>query len=528
MPDESRAAATGTGHTPEEIRGWRHARLVAAWDPAGRHITRVGFASLNQADLWGRDAVAVCRRNPVSHRAPEPGCKCGFYSKTSREEIMRGEYPGQLARDRTIVLCRVRLSGDVIEGETGWRASHQRVEQVIVDEECAGCGAESSWLGVNPDITGGLFITGDGAWVGLSAYCEGCAPELRVTFEEAAAELGTPVVRGQVRDAAAQEEANPFAGSHWQAPKATTHEEARAQRIRRGVGTFIITWMTAAAAAAAIWATRAGVGAEWWVRGGRPVGAGLAGAHLLFWLMAILWAVCAVGSYESSRRGRVCQLAPPDSWTARLWPGRLRLSPPTPEQYRHQWAAAVSALFSAVSLWLAGGVGMAMIAAGAAAGIWVTQKTTRSNIFWALTLVAFIGGAYQHVGVPHVWGLTQHEDGAVRVEVLREESFAASAVGAVKPGHYITEGDIQLLAPDPKLATYWGLEDHTCVAVRAADEEAGHTYQAGPENIVAAWQTDDKLCRRDELAQHIEGIETEIEGIETEIEGIETEGADDA
>lgn len=493
-------AHTDPQTSPDVITGWRHARLVVVWRPGAKRPQQMGFASLNQADLWGRDAEAVCRRHPVEHHAPEPGCKCGFYSKADRAEIMRGEYPGQLSRDRTVVLCAVRLSGNIIEGETGWRASHQRVENVIVDQNCAQCGQPSTKLAVNPDPGSGLFITAEGAWAYVSAYCDSCAPTHQISFEEAAAMLGADVAQGQVHDDAEGEpkRPNPFGAPHWQNRHLSPDEERR-EKFRRGVGSFNVAWVTVAAAIAAAEATKAGWGAELWVGGGKPAGAELPSAHLLLWVMALCWGVTVAVCRINALTDRPLQLAEPNRWWGWIWgKDQLRLAPPNAEQRRQNRCALASAAITAVSVYLAGGVGLIFIAAAAAAAMWAVQRSTRQHIMWTLTTVAAVGFVYLLAVVPHTWTATAGEAG-VTVELLAESEWQGSSVGAVKAGHYIAEGRVQLVGVTPELAEAWGLADgSTCALTTPSEEPAGgaKTYHASSSEVIAAWKTEDGICRR--------------------------------
>ena len=81
------------------------------------------------------DATAKCSAWPrpeVPHEAPDVNCKCGLYALDDAADVSYGY------RD-TEHLATVELFGTVIVGETGWRASRQRILDIALGTSCRAC-----------------------------------------------------------------------------------------------------------------------------------------------------------------------------------------------------------------------------------------------------------------------------------------------------------------------------------------------------------------------------------------------------
>jgi hypothetical protein len=126
-------AELDTGPIPdfiEPLEAWR------VWRVSMRQ-GRVVLQSLYAGVVWEPAAplVASCtgghrsrwtpwRRRPNDHRAPELDCRCGIYGVQSAAAARSYlETPPLLCRDDRVI-GRVALWGDVVEGPSGWRASH--------------------------------------------------------------------------------------------------------------------------------------------------------------------------------------------------------------------------------------------------------------------------------------------------------------------------------------------------------------------------------------------------------------------
>lgn len=154
-----------------DLVGWRRAGLVGLLD--GGQIVQVAFESVNQSDLFGRRALAVCRTS--HHTPPDPRCSCGFYALKERAPIRDGEHAGFAPRLSDVML-RVRLSGSVVEGERGLRASHQTVERVEMPALCTwgGCDRTPTRLYASSETAA---INLSGRWVRLHPICGSCSPD---------------------------------------------------------------------------------------------------------------------------------------------------------------------------------------------------------------------------------------------------------------------------------------------------------------------------------------------------------------
>lgn len=114
----------------EAVEAWRVWRVAM-------HHGHVVLQSLFAGAVWEPRAplVASCtgghrslwrpwRKKPNDHPAPELDCRCGIYGVQSVAAARSYlESPPLLSRDDRVI-GRVALWGDVVEGPSGWRASH--------------------------------------------------------------------------------------------------------------------------------------------------------------------------------------------------------------------------------------------------------------------------------------------------------------------------------------------------------------------------------------------------------------------
>lgn len=128
---ERRWASTPDADVDEPLRAVKWARIRA--DPAGGAATLAGLTVGSRYEVEG---VAACVRGCD---APGEGCDCGFYAvRPGSEDAVFDQIEG-LRRRPTSVRLEVEVSGDVLEFEHGYRASHQRVLRVVVGRRCASC-----------------------------------------------------------------------------------------------------------------------------------------------------------------------------------------------------------------------------------------------------------------------------------------------------------------------------------------------------------------------------------------------------
>lgn len=131
-------AGTGTRpDLPEELDEHLTATMDGLWVVWAYKVARRAgdlFVPLTGGSGYPRDATAECRRprGRGLHRAPDPGCTCGFHALSSRR------LPGLPGRPGLTTLT-VALSGRVLALEWAgegvlWRAERQtvvRVEQAV-------------------------------------------------------------------------------------------------------------------------------------------------------------------------------------------------------------------------------------------------------------------------------------------------------------------------------------------------------------------------------------------------------------
>lgn len=182
-------AAAAESEDALPFRGWRAAGLVALIAADGS-VRQLAFESLNQPDIFGVEADAICRQR--FHRAPAESCSCGFYALADRNQILSGTFSGALSRDHNVILS-VAMSGLVVEGTRGLRASHQTVTGVEVASRCTFCPNPTTHL--TPSSP--LFTVPDGRWFTLIPVCgkhlPRNVPQLRgMPLEEVEERLGIP------------------------------------------------------------------------------------------------------------------------------------------------------------------------------------------------------------------------------------------------------------------------------------------------------------------------------------------------
>jgi hypothetical protein len=130
---------------PAAIVGWRSWSLVAAED--GLLLCSPSFTT-----LWrpGRETVASCKQRVWTgrvhesfrdHRAPDAVCACGIYASRSPRPAAAFLIDAELAQRRRRSLCsllgRVRLWGQVVEAEDGWRGERAYPERLYLLERPA-------------------------------------------------------------------------------------------------------------------------------------------------------------------------------------------------------------------------------------------------------------------------------------------------------------------------------------------------------------------------------------------------------
>jgi hypothetical protein len=140
-------AELDTGPIPdfaEPVEAWRVWRVSMSQG-------RVVLQSLHAGVIWEPEVplVASCtgrhrsrwspwRKKPNDHPAPELDCSCGIYGVRSAAAARSYlETPPLLCRDDRVI-GRVALWGDVVEGPSGWRASHAYPLELFVPAPAVG------------------------------------------------------------------------------------------------------------------------------------------------------------------------------------------------------------------------------------------------------------------------------------------------------------------------------------------------------------------------------------------------------
>lgn len=120
----------------EPVVGWR------VWDVVELD-GELRLCSLNFWTIWlpGQDTTAVCRRALADlnraglppHGAPAAGCTCGVYAtRTAGQVLSHARRFGLRADVVHRVVGRVRLWGEVVEADRGWRGEHAYPETLFV------------------------------------------------------------------------------------------------------------------------------------------------------------------------------------------------------------------------------------------------------------------------------------------------------------------------------------------------------------------------------------------------------------
>jgi hypothetical protein len=120
----------------EPVVGWR------VWDVVDLD-GELRLCSLNFWTVWlpGQGTTAVCRRALADlnraglppHAAPEAGCTCGIYAARTAGHVLSHARRFRLRADAVHrVVGRVRLWGEVVEADRGWRGEHAYPETLFV------------------------------------------------------------------------------------------------------------------------------------------------------------------------------------------------------------------------------------------------------------------------------------------------------------------------------------------------------------------------------------------------------------
>jgi len=124
----------------EPVEAWRVWRVVtregavvlqslfagAIWEP--------GVLFLASCTATHRSRWRPWRKRPHEHGAPDLGCCCGIYGVESVAAARSYlETPPLRYRDDRVI-GRVAMWGDVVEGPSGWRASHAYPIELFVPE----------------------------------------------------------------------------------------------------------------------------------------------------------------------------------------------------------------------------------------------------------------------------------------------------------------------------------------------------------------------------------------------------------
>ncbi|MGI9021956.1 MAG: hypothetical protein ACR2HV_01745 [Acidimicrobiales bacterium] len=109
----------------EAVVGWRYWQVRA-----GR------LRSVTQRDTeWKPGRVLSARCMGAGHRAPDPGCDCGFYGA---RDIDRLRQHGLCLAPEALAIGRVALWGRVLDDDAGWRGEFGRPVSVAVVPELVG------------------------------------------------------------------------------------------------------------------------------------------------------------------------------------------------------------------------------------------------------------------------------------------------------------------------------------------------------------------------------------------------------
>lgn len=201
------SSANDAPETEELLLGYRHAGLVAGLDSSG-DIVEIGFSALNEPNIFGVNATAVCRTN-LTHTPPHDNHSCGFYSLKDSVPILSGRYSGMVARPYNVLL-EVLPYGEILEGAKGMRSAAQAVREVTFADTCqlgsisdSNCAAKATHFILHPEA---VNITPNRRWTPLIPACVSCAPPERhrvLSFVDAEQLLGVPLLAGSVIDPAA-------------------------------------------------------------------------------------------------------------------------------------------------------------------------------------------------------------------------------------------------------------------------------------------------------------------------------------
>lgn len=304
---------------PGPFDAWRQAGLVGRVAADGS-VVEVAFQSMNRPDLFGVFAEAYCRDQ--LHTAPHRHCSCGFYALTDRDLIASGAYAGHVSRPHNVLL-KVALSGTVVEGRSGLRASHQTVRSLDVADRCSRGYCRNAPAAVIPEEVQAISVSG--RWVSLVPVCQRHRKRSQgVTLRELSDLLGGIPV-------AVQPPPPP--------PPPEPHHGAELRRYRQAFRAAVFVGTVGTAAGAVL--------SWWWAYTASP---DVSVGELYFAIAAIIVALICLT--PSRLRSIMATVVAPYSTAAFLFVTALALQAPQPRLAALAVAAFFSVLLALGPLWL--------------------------------------------------------------------------------------------------------------------------------------------------------------------------------
>lgn len=161
------------GEPVGRIIAYKRAYLIAEVDRHTRELCGIRFSSYTSTTTYREGEPARCNRKQP-HAAPDPDCSCGYYALKEPGPIVHRTFDGGLARTYPVSshVLTVALYGTVLEGEMGYRSSHQRTVEITLEGNCYRCHGPATKLaarGVKVATTKDAEL-----WL-LDAVCDECA-----------------------------------------------------------------------------------------------------------------------------------------------------------------------------------------------------------------------------------------------------------------------------------------------------------------------------------------------------------------
>lgn len=125
------SAPTHPGVPRGALTGWR--AFYVKENGGAPVLLSQGYGGSKANGAWTHGDVMVAKcANGHAHKAPDPGCSCGYYSARTREHLLTMSYHRYDHYSRACVIGEISVFGDVVLASNGFRAEKVAPKKLYV------------------------------------------------------------------------------------------------------------------------------------------------------------------------------------------------------------------------------------------------------------------------------------------------------------------------------------------------------------------------------------------------------------